>query len=245
MDTLLNKTLSRRDLAEPEVARISRRINRLARAMWWRRVPFSVNTSLRPRWRVRWNKMWEYARGIAYGDFSPGMRVLDFGGSATLPVFYLARLGCEVLSLDIDERLCTYTNEMARQHGWNLTSSTFDLAQNEAPAHWQKFDRIVSYCVIEHIPKHLQQVTLARLASLLKPGGILEMTFDYGEGAPVADAIQNRQEVRQLVLATGLSLIGNREFVDTEERFRLNKRYPEHDYTFGSLFLQNGSPVAA
>jgi 2-polyprenyl-3-methyl-5-hydroxy-6-metoxy-1,4-benzoquinol methylase len=101
----LNKTITRRDLDDLEVAEASREITRLARWMWWRRLPFAVNASLRTRRRIRWNKMWEYARGLAYGSFSPGMRVLDFGGAVTLPVFYFARLGCEVLSLDIDQKL--------------------------------------------------------------------------------------------------------------------------------------------
>jgi 2-polyprenyl-3-methyl-5-hydroxy-6-metoxy-1,4-benzoquinol methylase len=231
--------MSRQDLDIPEVARASRDINQLARWMWWRRVPFAVNASLRTRWRIRWHKMWEYARGLGYGSFLPGMRVLDFGGAATLPIFYLGRLGCDVLSLDIDEKLSAYTNELARQRGWKVQSSTLDLTQHEAPAEWHKFDRIISYCVLEHLPKHLQQAAIARLAGLLKPGGIFALTFDYGHNAPVSGAIRNKEEVEQLIEASNLSLIGNREFLDTQERFTLDKKYPNHDFTFGSLFLEN------
>ena len=237
MSPVLNKTISRQDLKNSEVASASRKISHAARWMWWRRVPFAVNGVLRTRWRIRWNKMWEYARGLAFGGFQPGMRVLDFGGAATMPIFYLGRLGCEVLSLDIDERLSAYTNLLAGQHDWKVQSSTLNLAENETPPEWGDFDRIVSYCVIEHIPRHLRKIVLARLAALLKPGGIFELTFDYGDDAPVAGAVRSREEVQELVAATDLALMGNTEFVDTEERFRLDNKYPDSRFTFGSLFL--------
>jgi 2-polyprenyl-3-methyl-5-hydroxy-6-metoxy-1,4-benzoquinol methylase len=144
--------MSRDDLRHPPTAAAARDISRMVRWAWLRREPFAVNASLRTRWRIRWHKMWEYARGVAFGGFRPSMRVLDFGGAATMPVFYLGRLGCEVLSLDIDTKLSDYTNEVAGRRGWTIRSSTLDLTQNEAPPEWGQFDRIVSYCVIEHVP---------------------------------------------------------------------------------------------
>jgi cyclopropane fatty-acyl-phospholipid synthase-like methyltransferase len=168
------------------------------------------------------------------------MRVLDFGGAATLPIFYFARLGCEVLSLDIDEELSKYTNELASQRDWNVRSSTLDLTRNKAPVEWGKFDRVVSYCVLEHLPEHLQQATIAKLGGLLEPGGIFALTFDYGQNAPADGAIRNEEEVERLITASSLSPMGNREFVDTGERFRLDKKHPGHGFTFGSLFLRNG-----
>lgn len=149
----LNKTLSSMDLERPEVASAARELRRFARHLWWRRIPFAVNGVLRRRWRVRWNKLWEYSRGLAYGEFAPGTRVLDFGGGATIPVFYLASKGLEVLSLDIDARLADHTNAVAKAEGWRLTGSTFDLTGEEAPAGWGVFDRAVSFCVLEHISK--------------------------------------------------------------------------------------------
>ena len=240
MGPVLNKTISRKDLEVPEVAEALRDLRRMARWMWWRRIPFAVNDILRMRWRIRWNKMWEYARGLAFGNFQPGMRVLDFGGGATIPVFYLARLGCEVLSLDINEKFITHTNQVAGQRGWNLRGSTFDLTQNEAPREWGEFDRVISYCVIEHIPKDLHRITVSRLAGLLKPGGIFELTFDYGENAPVTNAVRGKEEVRGLIEASGLVVMGNAEFFDTEERYTLVNKFPDRDFTFGSLFLKRG-----
>jgi protein-L-isoaspartate O-methyltransferase len=172
----VNKTLSRADLRRPEVAAAAARLRRFALWLAVRRASFAVNGVLRWRWRIKWNKLWEYARGLAYGAFAPGQRVLDFGGGATVPVLYLARAGCEVLSLDIDPRLSAHTNALARRFGWRLEGSTLDLTQQDAPQAWGQFDRVISFCVIEHIPKEAQLQTLARLAALL---GRFRQEFDY------------------------------------------------------------------
>lgn len=234
----VNKTLSSADLRLPEVAAAAARLRRFALWLAVRRAPFAVNGVLRWRWRIKWNKLWEYARGLAYGGFAPGHRVLDFGGGATIPVLYLARAGCDVLSLDIDERLTAHTSALARRFGWRLDGSTFDLTQQDAPGAWGRFDRVISFCVIEHIAKDLQLKTLARLAVLLKPGGVFELTFDFGEDAPVDGAVRSAVEVREMIAATGLTPLGDGVFHDTGERFALDKRHPGHHFTFGSLFLK-------
>ena len=166
------------------------------------------------------------------------MHVLDFGGGATIPVFYLAGTGCEVLSLDTDEKLTAHTNAVAQQMRWRLKGLIFDLTQNDAPRDWQPFDRVMSFCVIEPIPKQLQQKTLARLAALLKPGGLFELTFDFGENAPVNGAIRSVEEVAEMIAAMELRPIGDGKFHDTSERFLIDKKYPDRQFTFGSLFLQ-------
>lgn len=234
----VNKTLSPADLRRPEVAAAARALQRTALWLAVRRAHFAVNGVLRWRWRIKWNKLWEYARGLAYGQFQPGLRVLDFGGGATIPVLHLARAGCEVLSLDIDPRLTAHTNALARRFQWRLEGSTFDLTQRDPPPEWGRFDRVVSFCVIEHIPEALQLPTLARLAALLKPGGLFELTFDFGQDAPVSDAVRSPEAVQRMIAATGLTPLGDGVFHDTGERFELDKRAPGRHFTFGSLFLK-------
>src|ERR1035438_2834722 len=86
----VNKTISPADLERSEVVPQAQALNQFGRQLWWKRVPYAVNGALRMRFRgIRWNKLWEYSRGLAYGDFRPGLRVLDFGGGATLPIFWL------------------------------------------------------------------------------------------------------------------------------------------------------------
>jgi hypothetical protein len=235
----LNKTISLADLREPAAAAAAQRLTRFARQLWWNRIPFAVNGVLRMRWRrLHWNKLWEYARGLAYGDFKPGMRVLDFGGGSTIPVFHLASRGADVLSLDIDPVLTDHANAVARRMRWTLQGSTFDMAGREPTPNWGLFDRVISYCVIEHIDKRRQLETLARLAALLKSGGLLELTFDFGEEAPVSGAIRSTAEVQEMIGVTGLTPQGDGAFHDTHERYVIDKKYPDRHFTFGSLFLR-------
>ena len=66
----INKTISPSDLPRPEVAQQVQALNQFGRQLWWKRVPYAANGALRMRFRhIRWHKIWEYARGLAYGDF--------------------------------------------------------------------------------------------------------------------------------------------------------------------------------
>lgn len=248
MDTscFASKTFSPADLAAPPVARSAGALQRFALRLGLSGARFAVNGVLRRRLRVRRHKLWEYARGAAcvLAIERPGSgacRVLDFGGGATLPVFYFADCGCEVLTLDIDASLAEATSLLAarrgRQRRWRLRSSTHDLTRAPLTDHWGTFDAVVSFSVLEHLSKPHQPLVLERLAAVLRPGGVLVLTFDFGPDAPMPNAIRASSEVEQLVAATRLAYLSGRAFTDTGERFALDKRYPGRCFTFGSLFL--------
>ena len=235
---ILNRTIVASDLHRAPAADAAAELRRTVRWLALRRTRFAVNGVLRFRWRVRWHKMWEYARGLALADLRPGMRVLDFGGAATLPVLHLARIGCDVLSTDIDRPLAEHTDRVARERGWRLRSSTVDLTRSEPPADWGSFHRVLSFCVLEHLPTEAKHTALRRLAGLLDPEGILAVTFDFGRDAPVEGALRDPSEVAEMVAASGLRPLGNHEFLDTGERFVLDRKHPDRRFTFGSLFLR-------
>lgn len=285
MSALRSKTLSLADLREPGVRETAAELRRFARRLGVAGVPFAVNGILRRRFWVRPHKLWEYARGVSCVLTSQrdtesedkgftrrtqketegaeeGVRVLDFGGGATLPVFYLAHCGCDVLSLDTDPVLSYWTNRVAghgvpaprgaamrtgsrwllRERGeWKLRASPFDLTQSPAPEQWGQFDAVVSFSVLEHIGKAKQVELLARLAALVKPGGVMALTFDYGEEAPVEDAVRGADELERLVAATGLAYLDGTAFEDTSERFRLDRRHPQRRFTFASVFLRKAN----
>jgi SAM-dependent methyltransferase len=237
MTRLVNKTYAPADLEESIVRDQARSLSRYALKMFFRGVPFAVNGVLRRRLYVRKHKMWEYARGLAISQIKPPMRVLDFGGGATLPVLYLAELGCDVVSVDINQRFTDFANTFAMRHGLHLTGSAHDLVTLPAPEEWGAFDRIISFSVMEHLPRDAQSHMMKTLAGLLRPGGILVVTFDFGPQAPCEWALRTLQDVDRLVGASGLRLIGNTAFQSSDLFFTLDKRFPEASFTFGSLFL--------
>lgn len=262
---LKSKTLSPHDLRAPGVAPWARALRRFAFRLGVEGAPFAVNGVLRRRFTVSRHKLWEYARSAAAvmpasgtepgHGVQPGAepeeaiappRILDFGGAATLPIFFIAARDCEVECLDLDMALVDWTNDLAAQRGWRLHASTHNLVESVAPAHWQQFDAVVSASVLEHIPKHSQSLVLRRLCALLRPGGVMAISFDYGDDAPQPGAIRDSAEVHRLVAASGLAYPpsddssdqNNQHFDDTGERFALDRRHPHNRYTFGSLFLQ-------
>ncbi len=241
-----SKTYSPADLKHPCVAPMARALRRHAFQLGLQGSPFAVNGILRRRFWVRKNKLWEYARGLdclacsfSLSEPEKGAkpRVLDFGGAATLPILYLAEFGCEVLCLDIDAALSDWTNQVAKRRGWKLHASTHNLVSTAAPAEWGQFDAVISFSVLEHIPKQSQLLTVARLAELLKPGGIFALTFDFGAEAPVKDAVRDFAEVEQLVAASGLDYLDGKPLTDTGERFAMDRRHPDRRFTFASVFL--------
>jgi SAM-dependent methyltransferase len=250
MDTtaFASKTYSPADLAAPDVAPAAGALQRFALRLGLSGVPFGVNGVLRRRFRVRQHNLWEYARGVACvlanQPAGGACRVLDFGGGATLPVFYLAHCGCEVFSLDLGAPLVEATRRVAERRGWKLRASPHDLTALPPAEEWGRFDAVLSFSVLEHLAKPHQPLVLERLSALLKPGGVLAVTFDFGPDAPMANAVRSLAEVEQLVAATRLAYLDGRPFTDTGGRFALDKRYPHRRFTFGSFFLRQRGPGA-
>jgi hypothetical protein len=92
--------------------------------------------------------------------------------------------------------------------------------------------------VIEHVPPPGQTVLAERMAALVKPGGMLSVTFDFGEDAPSQAPLRTLERVDELRSAIGLPLMGNDAFVDTGSRHRLDRTFPDRRFTFGSMFFQ-------
>ena len=169
----------------------------------------------------------------------PSLRVLGgtLPGGATLPVYYLASQGVTVHSYDIDRALTAEAQAAAQKHGWPVVATTQDLTSDASgiPA---SVDWILSFCVLEHLPRELQLKVAGILAGMLRPGGWLTVTFDYSPDAPVEGALRSPQDVQDLIDATGLIPADGVAFHDTGERFVLDRKYPDSSFTFGSLFLR-------
>ncbi len=246
---IINKTLEFSDLTDPPVHATVTSLR-----LWlWRWLltggRFAVNGHVKRRAYIRRHKMWEYSRGLALTGASAPVRapngaplaVLDVGGAMTSTIFYLAGLGDRVLSLDIDEGMCEQTNSIARRRGLTLEARTTNLAEEDTdPASLgvtDGFDRVYCFCVIEHVMPPGQLKLARALGALVRPGGQLCLTFDYGEDAPTEAPIRRPQDVEAIREAIELPLAGNPSFVDTGTRFALHKHHPQQRYTFGSLFF--------
>jgi len=248
MVVIHNKTLAYEDLDAPETKPTTTALRKWVRRWFFRGYRLGVNGNSKWRWHVRDQKMWEYARALALtGASAPArtggpMTILDVGGAMTLPLFYLGELGDKVVSLDINQELVDETNVRAKKLGIDVECKNFDLVSLDpepeelgAPG---GFDRVYCLCVIEHIVPPGQQRVAERMAKLLKPGGQMAITFDYGENARSEAPMPGLESVHALRDSIGLPLLGNTEFEDDGRRYPISRNYPEKPFTFGSLFFQ-------
>ena len=236
-----SRTYEPGDLALPQMARWARSLRAFGVRLGFRGTPFAVNGVLRRRFIVRRHKLWEYAASAAclFAEGERRIRILDFGGAATLPVYFFAERGSHVACLDIDEPLCEATRLATASHGWPLQISSANLLERPMPAEFGgPFDAVISASVLEHLPKPQQEVAIIRLVEALRPGGTFVMSFDFGADAPQPAAVRSVEEVERLVAASGLRWMGNQPFRDTGSRFALDRRYPGKRFTFGCVFLE-------
>jgi len=233
----IHKSLDLRDLRREPVRGQAARLRRFVWWLWFRGQAVAVNGIPHRRFYVRGPKMWEYACGVAHARAEEARDVLDFGGGATLPAYYLAARGARVRVLDIDADLVERSQRAAARFGWSLEASTLDLTRDELPA-GASFDLVTSFCVIEHMSKDAHRAALRRLAAALRPGGRLVFSFELGREAPGEGALRDASEVHDLVDHLGLDWCGEGGFEDDGGRFLLDLRHPDLRFSFGMLCLE-------
>ena len=153
----------------------------------------------------------------------------------------------EVHSVDLNPVLVEAGRTIAQKTGWKLESYAMNMESLEFPD--GHFDHAYSICVFEHLHAELRQRALREIARVLKPGGILHITFDYrGPGVSLAgqglnydaeNLIQSPEDVQRHFLASGLfEAHGNAEFVDNGESYLDWPGPGDERYTFGAILLR-------
>lgn len=233
----IHKNLDLLDLRREPVRGQARRLRSFLRGLFWRGQPVAVNGVPHRRFYVRGPKLWEYACGLAHARGEEAAEVLDFGGAASLPSFYLAARGARVRVHDLDQRLLEIARRAARRFGWRLEVSAVDLTRAPLPPDC-RFDLVTSFCVIEHMSQARQREALRRLADALRPGGRLALSFELGGEAPGEGALRDASAVEALVEHLGLGWVGAPGFHDDGQRFRLDPRHPDLRFGFGLVVLE-------
>ncbi len=199
-------------------------------------------------YRIPWFLYWEISWVLKYMNrkLTPGMRILDAGGSSSLFTCYMADRGFEMCSVDLNEELRKNGEILSQEMGWNMRSYSMDLQNMDFPDEY--FDHAFSICVFEHMDYDVKQKALAEIARCLKPGGIFSMTFDYKNPAPgifgygkdtrPRNQLNNFNDIVRSFLSTGhFELLGNREFHDNNELYLHHPKF-DRQYTFGSIFMR-------
>lgn len=130
-----------------------------------------------------------------------------------------------------------YTSEVLRLK--NIYHFVQDIRNLEFEDNF--FDRVFCICVIEHIEPENQEKAIKELVRVLKPGGILSLTFDYGNYWGSLDSSGTIKSPRDLferiIKPSGLEVICNESLKTDVELFPLLP-YESIEYIFGSLFMR-------
>lgn len=121
-------------------------------------------------------RLWEYSQVIMESGVDCRMRVLDAGGSGSVLSYYLAAESCDVFTIDISHAKVRDASMLSNHLGLDMThlaQSITDIGFTDA-----YFDGVFCICVIEHLARDQQPLALAELARVLRPGGVLSLTFD-------------------------------------------------------------------
>jgi 2-polyprenyl-3-methyl-5-hydroxy-6-metoxy-1,4-benzoquinol methylase len=127
-----------------------------------------------------WSKDWEYPflyYNAILPSFRKGTRILDIGSSVSSFPWLLALLGARVHLLETDrrnERLWrTVKDDLELDVQWQFTNG------ERIPHESSTFDLVTSVSVIEH--QEDRDLALLEIARVLKPDGLLAMSFDLCE----------------------------------------------------------------
>jgi len=187
-------------------------------------------------------KLWENSWITAHSGVNAKDKVLDIGGASTAFVFYLASLGCSVKIIDNDWSCCGMiynTKYVARKMKWDIQVCDRDITR-PIPFADSSFDRVFSICTLEHLSSSVRRSMMREVARVLKPGGIVGITIDYGPDRKVLIADKGlrfgyRQKLfEEIINPSGLSLYGNDDLIDTGTA---------EDGFLGALFLKKPSSL--
>ncbi|MFW9793456.1 MAG: class I SAM-dependent methyltransferase [Candidatus Thorarchaeota archaeon] len=113
-------------------------------------------------------------------------RILDLGCGTGRHVVYFARLGYDVYGFDASPKALSMTREWLQED--NLTANLSEhLMENPFPYHDNFFDAVISIQVIHHNLKKDILNTISEIERVLKPGGLLFVTFPIHHSGPVEE----------------------------------------------------------
>lgn len=131
------------------------------------------------RIHTKWSKMWEYPWTWQYlgGLIHPCLRVLDIGSEICPMPWFFASLGAQVSMIETEGAYIAKWRDLKEKNSFNIR---WDIVSGpQLPLPGNTFDLVTSYSVLEHIPD--KDTALWEAIRVLKPGGLLCLTFDICE----------------------------------------------------------------
>lgn len=118
-------------------------------------------------------------------ELTPGQRGLDAGCATARDTYYFWKAGYDIYGIDAVEESLQVAKDVHPEIADRLSIADLRLPLEFPDEH---FDFIICSAVIQHIPpEDVFSITLCELARVLKPGGVLQLTFKNGRGVITVD----------------------------------------------------------
>jgi len=166
-------------------------------------------------------RIWEYRQIIKSLGLDKKaenkIKVLDIGGASCHLSYYAALNGYEITSLDINPNIIELQRETAARMGLkNMQCLIMDMRDlSDFPDN--SFDMAMSASVFEHLDVDGQIKAMQELARVVRPGGKIAISFDYGVSAsgknedlppPHEPPLTKNEVIRRYVNESGLEIVG-------------------------------------
>jgi len=126
------------------------------------------------------------------------LRILDYGSGRGEFSIFMAKLGAEVVGIDIGEDLVKLATQIAAQ---NKVDCTFECGSiDDLPFGSKSFDVVVGCAILHHLPKQGVKRALSEAYRVLKSGGSAHFTEPI-ENSAFFDYLQNTIPVGSLEAA--------------------------------------------
>jgi SAM-dependent methyltransferase len=117
---------------------------------------------------------------------SDGSRILDLGCGTGRHIVYFSRLGFDVYGFDASLKAITMTREWLKNENIKATLCEHQM-ENPFPYEDDFFDAIISIQVIHHNLMADIRKTIREIERVLKPSGVLFVTFPILHSGPVSE----------------------------------------------------------
>jgi SAM-dependent methyltransferase len=126
-------------------------------------------------------RLWEYTSlFLGLDDAARSELLLDVGGAGAPLAFLLAENGYRVMTVDLQPLLVAVAQHVATTLSLPLEARVADVVAGASDLEG-KVGAIAFVSVLEHVPAAERRAMFDALFRLLRPGGLLYMTFDYGD----------------------------------------------------------------
>lgn len=202
-------------------------------------------------------RLWEYSS--LFLELDRGRRCdffVDIGGAGSALSFILAENGFPGKSADIQPLLVALCNHVAAVRHLPLQAVVADVTTDLADLAGQ-CDLVTFISVLEHIPTAMRPLVMRRMFDLLRPGGLLYITFDYGtyrevdayrlhEGKVTEESgsIATIGEFAGMALAAGFRFVGN-DPLQLPAEIEALQSAPDHGRTIWRYTMNVGAIDAA